>query len=140
MSYRASAEVLSSRSPLTWKVFHGLATALIAVVLVVSGNATAQANTALKITEIMYNPAAAGVEFIELQNTSAAAIDVSGVHFSDGIMFVFPASTTLAPGAFYVIAGSATDFAIQYPDATLNGVFSGLLAGEGEPMAERRGS
>jgi hypothetical protein len=50
----------------------------------------------LRITEIMYNPAGGSLhEFIELQNTSAAGFDLSGMYF-DGISFMFTEGAGLA--------------------------------------------
>jgi len=43
-------------------------------------------------------------EFIELFNPSANPVDLSGYYFSDGIDFVFPGGSVLAPGGYLVIA------------------------------------
>ena len=62
----------------------------------------------LRITELMYNPAVGGYEFIELQNTSASlTLDLAGVKFTQGVDFTFPSGATLAPGAFLVVVGTA---------------------------------
>ena len=62
----------------------------------------------LVISEIMYHPAdGGGDEFIELLNISdSITLDLSGVSFTDGIDFTFPAGTQLAPGARIVIGGA----------------------------------
>ncbi|MFO1513183.1 MAG: chitobiase/beta-hexosaminidase C-terminal domain-containing protein [Verrucomicrobiota bacterium] len=55
----------------------------------------------LRLTEIMYNPPGGSLyEFIELLNTSSAAVDLSGMYF-DGITFQFTEEpfSRLAPGA-----------------------------------------
>jgi hypothetical protein len=58
----------------------------------------------LRITEIMYNPIGGdSYEFIELQNLSDRALDVSQFSFS-GITFVFPVMSILAPGQVIVLA------------------------------------
>ena len=63
----------------------------------------------LRITELHYHPPGDGLaEFIELQNTSATVtLDLTGIHFSDGIEFAFTAST-LAPGErIFVVRNTA---------------------------------
>ncbi len=57
------------------------------------------------ITEIMYNPPESGndsLEFIELYNNDAVAVDMTGFEFADGVTFTFPA-LTLNPGEFVVV-------------------------------------
>ena len=69
----------------------------------------------LRITEIMYNPAGKPdhKEFVELQNTGAGDIDLTGVRFTDGIDFIFPAMT-LGPGEYVVAAANLTEFQDWY--------------------------
>jgi len=68
----------------------------------------------LRITELMYNPSGSdSIEFIELQNTGAAAIDLTGVRFTDGVDFVFPAMT-LAPDQYVVVARDLAAFQAWY--------------------------
>jgi len=81
----------------------------------------------LKITEIMYNPPVDGVDFIEFQNTGLAPLDVSGVHFSEGLLYTFPEGTTLAAGAFYVLAADGARFSTRYPGVTLDDVYQNGL-------------
>jgi hypothetical protein len=91
----------------------------------------------LRITEIMYNPAGGSLhEFIELQNTSAAAVDLSAMYF-DGINFSFTQGLFLAGGARLVL-GSNTDpnaWKAQYPGINPLGWFGGNLANGGERIA-----
>lgn len=90
----------------------------------------------LRITEIMYNPGDGGAEYLELQNTGPAALDVSGVFFSDGIDFTFPASTMLSSGEYIVLVRS-TDlaaFSSNYPLVTIGGVYTGALDNGGETL------
>ncbi|MCB1097669.1 MAG: lamin tail domain-containing protein [Verrucomicrobiae bacterium] len=66
------------------------------------------------ITEIMYHPASdAALEFIELMNYSAGAIDLSGVTFSRGISFEFP-SMELAAGKRVLIVQDRSAFEAAY--------------------------
>ncbi|HVK59170.1 MAG TPA: lamin tail domain-containing protein, partial [Candidatus Kapabacteria bacterium] len=95
----------------------------------------------LLITEIMYNPPAVGsvdgdeFEFIELKNIGTTELDLSGIRFTNGIEYVFPAGTKLAGGAFYVLAENAAQFAVKYPNARIDGVYSGNLSNGGETLA-----
>ncbi|MCP5522541.1 MAG: lamin tail domain-containing protein [Verrucomicrobiales bacterium] len=92
----------------------------------------------LLISEIMYHPAAEGdidgddYEFIELKNANPFEIDLSGVHFTNGIRFTFPIGTRLGAGGFAVLARNAARFAERYPGVRLDGVYEGGLANGGE--------
>ena len=78
------------------------------------------------INELHYNPDGTSVEFVELFNAEATAVDVSGWDI-DGL-FVMPAGTTIAPGGFLVITEDAAAFALEYPGVPVLGDFD---AGEG---------
>jgi hypothetical protein len=88
----------------------------------------------LRITELMYNPSGGSLyEFLELQNTSGAAVDLSGMYF-DGITFMFNEGTTLAGGA-RIVLGVNTDtnaWKAFYPGVNPGGWFSGNLNNAGE--------
>jgi Lamin Tail Domain/Fn3 associated/CotH kinase protein/PA14 domain/Divergent InlB B-repeat domain len=92
---------------------------------------------ALRITELHYNPpATAGgddAEFIELQNTGLTALTISGFSFQTGIDYTFPADTTLAPGAFIVVARNPTAFAAVH-GFTPAGPYTGKLDNDGESL------
>jgi len=63
----------------------------------------------LVITEIMYNPPEEGddsLEFIEIYNNSADAVNLEGFYFEAGIVFVFP-SYDLSSGAYVLVAKSS---------------------------------
>ncbi len=62
----------------------------------------------LVISEVMYDPQPdEEAEFIELLNTSdSLTLDLSGVQFTDGIEYTFPAGTMLAPGGRIVVMKS----------------------------------
>jgi len=76
----------------------------------------------LKLTEIMYSPrtlngySSADLEFLELKNTGSSAVDLSGSAVVDGVYFVFPPSSMVQPGAFFVLATNATDSTTDTPD------------------------
>jgi hypothetical protein len=87
-----------------------------------SGPAPASsANTAL--SELMYNPAAGGEEFIELLNFSGNTVDLTGCYFSAGIDYAFPAGTQVPSNGRILVVRSQAAFAVAYPG------FTGLIAG-----------
>ena len=89
----------------------------------------------LRITEMMYHPDGDGAsEFIEFQNIGASAIDLSGVRFTDGIEFVFPAMT-LGPGEFAIIVNDTVAFEAKYGNAiAIAGEYTGSLSNGGETV------
>ena len=94
----------------------------------------------LRVTEIYYNPPGAGAvdgdefEFLELQNTGLVTLDLGGLAFG-GITYTFPAGTSLAPGAFYLLARNQTQLASRFPGATANGIYTGKLDNNGESLS-----
>ena len=89
------------------------------------------------ITEIMYHPVAGtndanDLEFIELKNTSATEIDLSGIRFTNGIAYAFPLGKKLGAGKFVVLAASPDVFAIRYPGVQIDGVYTNKLDDAGE--------
>lgn len=94
----------------------------------------------LALTEIMYNPPALGavvgnnLEFLELKNTGTNTLNLSGLTFTSGITFTFTNGTTLAPGAFFVLARHAASFAAKYPGVTVHGAYTGQLDNSGEKL------
>ncbi len=94
----------------------------------------------LAVTELMYHPAASGdldgdhFEFIELKNVGATELDLSGVSFTNGVSFTFPAGARLAPGRFAVLVSDAEAFASRYPGVPVAGVYGGKLSNGGERL------
>ncbi len=93
--------------------------------------------TYLKITEIHYHPADReevedkDLEFLELKNTGTTPLDLSGLEFTEGIRFTFPAGTLLPPMGFIVIASSTTEYTRFYGYGP-SFEFSGNLSNGGE--------
>gem|GEM_PF-4485077 len=90
------------------------------------------------INEIHYNPSSTqgsdtDYEFIELYNVSGSSIDVSNYYFS-GITYTFPAGTSIAAGAFFVVARNSSNY--------LGSVTwtSGTLTNSGETLTLHDGS
>lgn len=94
----------------------------------------------LSITEIMYNPPGDATlsgdefEFVELKNTTANPLDLSGLSFSDGINFSFTNATKLAAGQFAVLVRNTNAFKARYPAVPIFGVFTGRLDNGGETI------
>ncbi|MES2795759.1 MAG: CotH kinase family protein [Bacteroidota bacterium] len=105
----------------------------------------------LVINEIMYDPSITSTtnstkiskkaaitattedfEFIEIKNIEATAVDLSGVYFrGGGIVYQFPANSSLGAGAIIVIASNATEFENRYGFAPF-GQFTRDLSNSGE--------
>lgn len=86
----------------------------------------------LRISEVMYNPAGDGeLEFIELQNTGTATLNLEGVRLRNGVDFTFPAMT-LAPGTYTVIVANQTKFGARYPGVPSAGQYTLRLDNGGE--------
>ncbi len=90
--------------------------------------------TDIVINEIMYDSPtdARDREFVELYNRGAATVDLTGWSFVDGIQFDFPAGTTIAPGAYLVVAADPAYIAASYNGLKALGPFSGQLSDRGE--------
>jgi len=100
----------------------------------------------LRITEVMYNPAAppAGdpidneeFEFIELMNIGDENLDLSSVSFVDGIAFDFSTGgiTNLGPGEFVLVVRNRAAFESRYGtnlSHRIAGEYSGKLSNNGE--------
>ncbi len=97
--------------------------------------------TKLQLSEIMYNPPKLGLvdgdefEFLELKNTGAVPLELTGVRFTDGIGFAFANETVVGAGQYFVLARSAAQFATLYPGITVNGFYTGKLDNNGEVLA-----
>ena len=100
-----------------------------------------QSFTNLLVTEIMYNPAggtnvdADDFEFLELKNVSSSVMELSGIHFTNGIRFTFPLGMFLSPGQFVVLVSSPSAFTNRYPGVSYHGVFTGKLANSGDQLS-----
>ena len=87
------------------------------------------------INEIMYNPLLAGAEYVELFNTSSNfAFDLSGWRLN-GTGYTFPASSSIAPRGFLVLAADRTAYASAYgTNAPPFDTFPGTLQTNGETL------
>lgn len=98
------------------------------------------------ISEIHYHPAdptpaefAAGHEdaddfqFVELHNISAAAVELAGAAFNQGVTFHFTQSTVVPAGGTFVLARNAAAFQMRYGFAPA-GVYGGRLSHDDETV------
>src|SRR5688572_32981590 len=79
--------------------------------------AHAQANVV--INEIMFRPGTGfpedtGREFIELYNTDAVPVDLSGWSFTKGITFIFPQGATIPAGGYVLVAANSAAVQARY--------------------------
>jgi hypothetical protein len=91
----------------------------------------------LTITEINYQPPAGGpnLQFVEVYNNDATALDISGYYFSKGITFTFPEPTILVGRSYLVVCADLTAFQARYPITNVIGNFEGVLHPLGETLA-----
>jgi hypothetical protein len=92
----------------------------------------------LTISEIHYHPSVEDTsedgrlyEFIELKNKDNASLDLSGVHFSNGISYQFPVHSILNPNAYIVLASNTEKFTERYGFAPFD-TYEGYLDNSGE--------
>jgi hypothetical protein len=90
------------------------------------------------INEILYNTPGTGLraEFLELYNPGDAPVDLSLWRLADGVEYLFPASTVLAPGGFLVVAEQPAVLQTLFGVAAL-GPWSGKLSNDGERVQLR---
>ena len=102
--------------------------------------------TGLAFTEIMYHPASREdgleLEFIELMNTDAVPLELSGYRLSGSIDFVFPDEFFIDAGRVLVIAKALDDYTSVYGEDHVLGGFEGSLPnGTGElRLHDRQGA
>jgi hypothetical protein len=105
-----------------------------------SGLFSVDAPPPLAIMELHYNPAGTqDTEFVELRNTGATPLDVSGFVL-DGVGgtpgFVFPAMAPIAPGGFVLVVRNIAAFEAAYGTGLpIAGQFVGGLDNGGEALA-----
>ena len=73
-------------------------------------------------------------EFLEIQNTTAAAVDLGGWKLTGAVDFTFPTGTTIAAGGFRVIAKNPARIQTVYSIAGVLGPFTGKLGNGGDTV------
>jgi hypothetical protein len=78
-------------------------------------------------------------EFVEIQNAGASTVDLSGWTIGGGISYTFPTNTTIASGAFRVIAKNPPRLAMVYSlnVANILGPYSGHLGNDSDTVRLR---
>jgi len=95
----------------------------------------------LTVTKIMYHPQTStqfpdgdDLEFMEIRNTGTSTVNLSGIYFmGTGVVYQFPANTTLGPGLCVILASNATIFQAKYGFSPF-GQFTRHLSNSGEPL------
>ena len=88
------------------------------------------------INEIMYHPSTENdlEEFVELHNTTDAAVNLSQWEFKSAVQYTFPAATINA-GEYLVVAADVAAFQARYPTVTnVIGGWSGRLSNHTEKV------
>jgi hypothetical protein len=88
------------------------------------------------INEIMYAPAVANAQYVELYNNSAnTTFDLTGWQFH-GLAYTFPAGSSIAPNSFLLLAANREDFAGAYGATNVVfDTFDGTLQPAGETLS-----
>jgi hypothetical protein len=106
--------------------------------------------SALRVTQILFepnDPSAAELavrpdlgpenfEWLELMNTGATPLDLSGARFTEGIDYVFPGGTSLDAGARMILAADPAALALRWPGIAVPvvGPFGDQLSNSGETL------
>ncbi len=125
-----------------WIAVRGMA----AVWLLWAACIAAAATSPIVVSEVMYAPlpdpagieATADFEFLELQNVSAAAFDLTGAYLTNAVEFVFPAGTVIPAGGFLVVPAKRSTFQGRYGETvpTTSG-YARKLSDEGDTVELR---
>ena len=86
------------------------------------------------INELMYNPAQAGAQYIEIVNRSQMNFELSYWRI-DAVNYQFPLGSILTGGQTIVLAQNRSSFLQSYGNIPLFDLFTGSLASNGEPVA-----
>jgi hypothetical protein len=105
----------------------------ILAMLVLLGFLIAPVRAGVVINEIFYHAPndLDDLEYIELHNPDAQAVDLSGWQFNRGIHYQFPPNTKIEANGYLVLAQNAERFQ-EFYGFLPSGVFTGVLANSGE--------
>lgn len=99
-----------------------------------------KAQAKIVVTEFMYNdPGPDSLEFVEIYNNGTEPVDLSGWAFTQGVEFVFPAGSSIAPGQYQVLAKFSAAFQAAFGFAPAY-QFNGALNNTGEDVELRNAS
>jgi hypothetical protein len=138
-TWQVSVPALPGANPVTLQAVNFNGIVIGTATITINNTTTIQpgSGTNLVVSEIMYHPAdpspaeiTAGFidsdqfEWIELQNISAAIVNMTGVSFTGGINYDFASGLMLQPGARIIVARERAAFLSRHPTAA-----SSLAAG-----------
>lgn len=105
---------------------------------ILSGRWLDQHDPLIVINEIHYHPDEnkEAVEFVELYNAGAFAIDLNGWYFEEAIEYTFSGSVIINPGEYILVAEDPAAFESKF-GLSAYGPFEGQLSNEGERLALR---
>jgi hypothetical protein len=112
-------------------------------VLTLAAEDSSEAVQGVVINEIHYDPDVKTelVEFIELHNTTAADIDLTGWYFTDAVSYQFPDGSILPAGGYIIVAQNPTHINIKWssgrfilPPRLIFGSFEGKLSSSGDKI------
>lgn len=133
--YTGAIQITEPTSRLMARAFTGSVWSALTDLTFVTGSPL----TDLRVTEIMYHPADEpdgdpDAEFIELQNIGDEAIGLTGIKFTDGVLFEFTEGD-LEPGAYALIVKDQTAFETIYGTGLpVYGTYTGSLDNAGETI------
>ncbi len=115
-SWRLEIPVLPGPNPIDLEVYDFGGQLIHTASLTITSTVTApQPVDFLRITELNFNPDGSDTtEFVELKNIGVLPLDISGVHFTDGIAFTVPQGVVLNPGAFALVVNDQAAFNTHY--------------------------
>ncbi len=95
-----------------------------------------RADSTVMFNEIMYHPAGdeTALEWVELHNTMAVDMDISGWSLAGGISYTFPEGSVVRGGGFVVVAGNPAALAAAAQIPMPAGPFEGRLENAGERL------
>jgi hypothetical protein len=101
--------------------------------------ASAPARAGVILNEIYYHPPVAEgelVEFVEIENATAAPADLSGWRLRGGIKFTFPQGTVLGPGSYLVVCRDRQRALARFggPASAYLGDYQGALDNNGDSV------
>ena len=105
------------------------------LLLILVCSLSAVVSAGVVINEIHYDPEpnTEPVEFIELYNDGASAVDLSGWQFTSGVSYTFPNGTTIPANGYIVICENPAALQTKYGVTGL-GPWTGKLSNEGEDI------
>ncbi|HSA00357.1 MAG TPA: lamin tail domain-containing protein, partial [Candidatus Paceibacterota bacterium] len=125
--------------PSNTAALRGIAGVLLSILLLAGGCLCSRADSVIVFNEIMYHPGADGpaIEWIELHNQMAVAVDLTGWSITGGVNYSFPNGTTMAGGDYLVVSSTPFDQQPLVGLTNIFGPFQGRLSNAGDSLELR---